>query len=180
VRPGPNTAGDPLYAPDPCRANPALTSRRASRDAGSRTSAWTEDRTHASQDVVPPRLARQVNVVWGQLRIAEITRHQVLTIDGIADRGAVTEARCCHAHLHRLSRWSVGRGIIDTSPMVYLTKPGGEVKRKRVLSDSELHLAWSARAENRLADGLGDTTSDPYLCTSGGDRRPAMGGDRQG
>ena len=65
-------------------------------------------------------------------------------IDTIADRGAVTLARRCHAHLHRLFRWSVGRGIIDASPMVDLPKPGTEVRRKRVLSDDELVLAWNA------------------------------------
>jgi integrase len=65
-------------------------------------------------------------------------------IDSIAERGTVTQARRCHAYLHRLFRWSVGCGIIETSPMVYLPKPGAEVKRKRVLSDDELRLAWSA------------------------------------
>lgn len=82
---------------------------------------------------------------WGHQRIADITRRQILElIDGIADHGTVTAARRCHARLHRLFRWSVGRGIIETSPMAYLPKPGAEVKRKRVLLDDELRLVWDA------------------------------------
>jgi integrase len=82
---------------------------------------------------------------WGDRRIAEINRREIAElIDGIADRGAVTAARRCHAHLHRLFRWAAGRGILELSPMAYLPKPGAEVKRKRVLSDNELRLAWAA------------------------------------
>jgi integrase len=98
-----------------------------------------------SHDEVKRILDREVLPTWGQRRIGEIGRREILKlIDTIADRGAVTLARRCHAHLHRLFRWSVGRGIIDASPMVDLPKPGTEVRRKRVLSDHELVLAWSA------------------------------------
>jgi integrase len=101
-----------------------------------------ENRSH---DEVKRILDREVLPEWGPLRISEISRRQVLDlIDAIADRGAVTLARRCHAHLHRLFRWSVGRGTIDASPMVDLPKPGVEVRRKRVLSDEELAHAWRA------------------------------------
>jgi integrase len=77
--------------------------------------------------------------------LPEIARREIAElIDGIADRGAVTGARRCHAHLHRLFRWAAGRGIIELSPMAYLPKPGAEVKRKRVLNDEEVRLAWAA------------------------------------
>src|SRR5215475_13684087 len=82
---------------------------------------------------------------WRDRRTAEIGRREIAElIDGIADRGAVTAARRCHAYLHRLFRWAVGRGIIELSPMAYLPKPGAEVKRKRVLNDQEVQLAWIA------------------------------------
>ena len=101
-----------------------------------------------SHDEVKRILHREVLPVLEHLRIADITRGQIVElIDVIADRGAVTLARRCQAHLHRLFRWSVGRGIIETSPMVYLPKPGAEVKRKRVLSDEELRLVWAAAQE---------------------------------
>ena len=101
-----------------------------------------------SHDEVKRILHKEVLPTWGKRRIAEIGRHEILElIDTIADRGAVTLARRCHAHLHRLFRWSVGRGIIAASPMVDLPKPGAEVRRKRVLSDAELTLAWDAAQE---------------------------------
>ena len=98
-----------------------------------------------SHDEVKRILHKEVLPTLGQVRISEIGRRQILDlIDAIADRGAVTLARRCHAHLHRLFRWSVGRGIIAASPMADLPKPGAEVRRKRVLSDVELVLAWNA------------------------------------
>ena len=101
-----------------------------------------------SHDEVKRILHKEVLPAWGQRRIAEIRRREILElIDAVADRGAVTLARRCHAHLHRLFRWAVGRGVVPSSPMVDLPKPGAEVRRKRVLSDAELALAWHAAQE---------------------------------
>ena len=98
-----------------------------------------------SYDEVKRILEKEAIPTVGQCRIAEIGRRQILDLtDAIADRGAVTLARRCHAHLHRLFRWSVGRGLIASNPMVDLPKPGAEVRRKRALSDNELVLAWQA------------------------------------
>jgi Arm DNA-binding domain/Phage integrase family len=90
-------------------------------------------------------IERDVNPAWGERLIAAITRRDALElIDGVADRGAVTMARRLHAHLHRLFRWSVGRGILEVNPMADLPKPGQAVKRDRVLADSELAAVWKA------------------------------------
>jgi integrase len=90
-------------------------------------------------------IERDVNPVWGERLIAMITRRDALElIDGVADRGAVTMARRLHSHLHRLFRWSVGRGILEVNPMADLPKPGAAVKRDRVLTDSELAAVWKA------------------------------------
>jgi integrase len=90
-------------------------------------------------------IERDVNPVWGERLIAAITRRDALElIDGVADRGAVTMARRLHSHLHRLFRWSVGRGILEVNPMADLPKPGAAVKRDRLLSDSELAEVWKA------------------------------------
>ena len=84
-------------------------------------------------------IERDVNPAWGERLIAAITRRDALElIDSVADRGAVTMARRLHSHLHRLFRWSVGRGVIETNPMADLPKPGAAVKRDRVLTESEL------------------------------------------
>jgi integrase len=82
---------------------------------------------------------------WGDRLISTITRRDALElIDTIVDRGHIPAARRLHAHLHRLFRWSVGRGVIEANPMAALERPGAEVRRERVLSDAELALIWKA------------------------------------
>src|SRR4029450_3715805 len=82
---------------------------------------------------------------WGDRLIAMITRRDVLElVDAVADRGALTMARRLHSHLHRLFRWAVGRGIIETTPRADAPKPGKAVKRDRVLSAGELKAVWQA------------------------------------
>jgi integrase len=94
-------------------------------------------------------IERDVNPVWGKRLIAGIGRRDALElIDGVADRGAMTMARRLHAHLHRLFRWAVGRGIIEANPMADLPKPGVAVKRDRVLTDAELAAVWKAAEKN--------------------------------
>lgn len=82
---------------------------------------------------------------WDGRLFATITRRDALDIiDAVADRGAVTKARRLHAHLHRLFKWAVGRGVIEANPLADAPKPGAAVKRDRVLSDDELKAVWSA------------------------------------
>jgi integrase len=102
----------------------------------------SSNRTH---DDVKRIIDRDVKPAWEGRQIATIGRRDVIElIDAIADRGAVTMARRVHAHVHRLFRWSVGRGILEINPMADLPKPGAAVKRDRVLSDAELVLVWRA------------------------------------
>jgi integrase len=90
---------------------------------------------------------RDVKPAWEGRLIANIGRRDALElIDHIADRGAVTLARRTHAHLHRLFRWAVGRGIIEANPLADLPRPGKPVERDRVLADAELALIWRAAA----------------------------------
>jgi len=128
---------------EPIAAPPVL----AADDFTSVVAEWLkrDQADNRSHDEVKRILHKEVLPTLGRFRISEIGRRHVLDlIDAIADRGAVTLARRCHAHLHRLFRWSVGRGIIAANPMADLPKPGAEVRRKRVLSDVELVLAWNA------------------------------------
>jgi integrase len=90
-------------------------------------------------------IERRVVPKWHGITIDKITRrHCAELIDEIADRGAVTMARRTHSHLHRLFRWCLGRGIIQSNPMEALPKPGAEVKRERALTDKELRQIWKA------------------------------------
>jgi integrase len=85
------------------------------------------------------------NVPWGQRRITDIGRRDVLdVIDAIVDRGSPITACRVHAHLHRLFKWSVGRGIISSNPMADMPLPAASPKRERVLSDAELAAVWRA------------------------------------
>jgi integrase len=82
---------------------------------------------------------------WGHRSIRDIRRHDILVlVDAIVDRGSVTMARRFMAYVHRLFRWSVSRGIIESNPAADLPKPGRETRRDRVLSDKELGRVWNA------------------------------------
>src|SRR5262245_17745697 len=97
---------------------------------------------------------RDVKPVWEGRLIANIRRRDALElIDHIADRGAVTLARRTHAHLHRLFRWAVARGIIEANPFADLPRPGKVVKRDRVLADAELALIWRAAGDTEWPFG---------------------------
>jgi integrase len=101
-----------------------------------------ENRSH---DQVKRMIDNDVLPAWKGRDISTIGRRDVLDIiDRVVDRGAPVLARRLHAHLHRLFRWSVGRGIIEANPMADLPKPGSENPRERVLSDAELKAVWSA------------------------------------
>ena len=94
------------------------------------------------------KMERHILPVWGYRDITDIARRDVLDlIDGIADGGAPIEARRVQAHLHRLFKWAVGRGIVERNPVQDLPKPGEEAPRERVLDDDELAKVWNAAAE---------------------------------
>ncbi len=90
-------------------------------------------------------IEREAVSKWAARPASSITRRDCMRlIDEIADRGASTQARRVHAYLHRLFRWAVGRGEIETNPMADLPKPGVENPRDRVLSNAELTRVWQA------------------------------------
>lgn len=92
---------------------------------------------------------------WRGRPIETITRRDCIELlDTIVDRGAPVMARRLHAHLHRLFRWSLGRGIITHNPMADLDKPGTDKKRDRVLDDTELCEVW--RATGALGHPFGE------------------------
>ena len=85
---------------------------------------------------------------WRRLRIDEIGRRDVLeVIDRVTDRGSPVMARQLHVVLHRLFRWSVGRGIIEANPLTDLDLPENNPPRKQILTDAELALVMRAAGE---------------------------------
>ena len=119
-------------------------------------------------------IERELKPAWEGRVFATITRRDITQlIDAIEDRGCMTMARRVHAHMHRLFRWSVGRGIIEFNPMAHLPKPGEAVKRDRVLTDAELTLVWKAAEE--LGWPFGPVTQLLVLTAA---RREEIGGLR--
>ncbi|MGI8723775.1 MAG: tyrosine-type recombinase/integrase [Methyloceanibacter sp.] len=101
-----------------------------------------------SHDAVKRLIDKDATSAWKHRSVLELGRRDVLdVIDSVVDRGSPITARRLHAHLHRLFRWAVGRGIITANPMADLPKPGSETKRDRVLTDHELKAVWQAAAK---------------------------------
>jgi integrase len=83
--------------------------------------------------------------VWGERRIQDITRRDVIELlDGLVDRGTPVAANRTLAHVRKLFNWALDRSIIDASPCVRIQAPAAEKSRDRVLSDDELRLVWKA------------------------------------
>lgn len=119
--------------------------------------------TNRSAADVARRIAREATPLWGERLITAITRRDVIElIDEVVDRGHPIAARRLHAHLHRLFRWAVGRGILDRNPMTDLPKVGQEVRRDRVLSEVEIAAIWQACAALGAAEEDGFPTGWPF------------------
>ncbi len=102
----------------------------------------SKNRSHNS---VKRLIENDVLRTWGHRQIGDIDRRDVLdAIDAVVDRGSPIAANRLHAHLHRLFRWSVGRGIIKVNPMADMPRPAVTTKRERVLTDAELVSVWRA------------------------------------
>jgi len=129
--------------------DPARTRRNAkpATDFESVACEWLKrDQTKNRSYREAERIARRdIIPAFGQRPIDEITRRDVLDlIDNIVDRGSPIMARRVLAYVHRLFKWAVGRGIIDSNPAADLPKPGSETKRARILSDDEIIRVWNA------------------------------------
>lgn len=106
------------------------------RHARKRNRTWKAAAWYFGKHVLP---------VWGERRIGEITRRDVLElIDGIAERGTGTNANRVLAHVRKLFSWCVERDIIAISPAAGVKAPAPERSRDRVLTDDELRWFWRA------------------------------------
>lgn len=85
-------------------------------------------------------LKRDILRVWRERDARSITPREVVDfLDEIVDRGAPVLANRTARLLDQLFRFGVQRRLVDSSPVVLLTPPGGrERARKRTLSDDEL------------------------------------------
>jgi integrase len=85
-------------------------------------------------------LKRDILRKWRNRDARSITPREVIDmLDEIVDRGAPVLANRTADLLDQMYRFGVQRRLVDSSPVVLLTPPGGKEKaRKRVLSDEEL------------------------------------------
>lgn len=86
------------------------------------------------------QLKRDILRKWKERDARSITPREVVDfLDEIVDRGARVTANRTARLLDQLFRFGVQRRLVENSPVMLLTPPGGrEVARKRVLSDDEL------------------------------------------
>ncbi|HBO42800.1 MAG TPA: integrase [Planctomycetaceae bacterium] len=96
---------------------------------------WRETERVFKRDILPK---------WGNKRLEDITRSDVVALmDGISSRAPIMANRVL-AYLKKFFNWCCERGYIGTSPCFGLKPPGREHSRDRVLNDDELASVWKA------------------------------------
>ncbi|MCC5977016.1 MAG: integrase arm-type DNA-binding domain-containing protein [Salinarimonas sp.] len=91
---------------------------------------------------------REILPAWGDRKIAEITRRDVIELlDKIADRGATVMANRVLATVRKFGNWCVARDIIPASFAAGVKPVGKESSRERILSDDELRWFWQASGQ---------------------------------
>ena len=131
---------------------------------------------HASRnrraDDVARMFRREVMDAWGERKIHEITRRDVIDVlDGIVDRGSPVTANRLRAYLNTLFNWAKGRDIVQANPLDGVKPPAPEKPRDRVLSDAEIGLFW------RASEALGQPFGPLFrLCLLTGQRRGEVAG----
>ncbi len=83
--------------------------------------------------------------LWEERGFSEIRKADVLSaIDAIVKRGTPSAANHAFAAIRKLFNWAVGRGYIELSPCIGISRPAKQNSRDRVLGDHELLALWSA------------------------------------
>lgn len=89
------------------------------------------------------RLQNSLIKEYGELDIREVTRENIIALlDKIVARNAPIQANRVLAGTSKFFKWCAERGYIESSPVLYITKPSKENRRERVLTDEELHRIW--------------------------------------
>lgn len=108
-----------------------------------------------SADETQRLLQREFVSVWGDRRVVDITKQDVIAVlDHIMQDGRHTMANRSLAAVRKLFNWAVERGAIEQSPCAGITKPAKEVSRDRVLTDGELRAVWEATVATDYPFGL--------------------------
>jgi integrase len=82
---------------------------------------------------------------WRGKRVDAITKRDVIELlDSISDRGAPAMARRTSAHINRFFQWCLERDVLQSNPMIGLSRPANGKSRERVLSSEEIAKIWHA------------------------------------
>ena len=117
-----------------------------------------EGKKRAQRHIEETRRKFQLYVLphWGERDIKDISRRDVIELlDSIVDEGSVVTPGkrqrggpiCANRTLAAISamfNWSLARGIIESTPVALVEKPGEETRRERVLISDELRAIWPA------------------------------------
>jgi integrase len=95
-------------------------------------------------------LANHVLPKWRDRDIKTITRRDITELlDGIMDAGTPIAANRTLAAIRVLFNFALRRGIIESTPVALVERPGEETRRERTLAADEIRAIW------RAAEGLG-------------------------
>jgi integrase len=90
-------------------------------------------------------LKNKIVKAWRGRRLSQIGRADVhALLDNIIDVGHPISANRTFAQLRKMCGWAVERGILNQNPCQGMRAPSVEKARDRVLSDTEIRLAWRA------------------------------------
>jgi integrase len=90
-------------------------------------------------------LAKDILPAWGERRIHDITKRDVLELlRDIMARGGGLSANRVLSVVKKLFNWSVDQDIISSSPATSVKAPLAQQSRDRILSDDEIRRFWQA------------------------------------
>jgi integrase len=140
--------------------NPAAERRKARADAASNTFAALADRymnEHAKRHKRSWRaddrnLRLHVLPKWKSRAYASITRADVIELlEGILTAGKLTLVNRVQSLISKVFAFAIDASLLTASPCTRLARRGKERKRKRVLSNPEIRLFWSAAIKAPLS-----------------------------
>jgi integrase len=92
-----------------------------------------EDKRILRKDLLP---------AWGRMKAKSIKRSHVISlIDEVSDRGPVIANRTL-ALASKMFNVGLERELVDSNPCYRIEKPGKEVSRSRVLTETEIKAVW--------------------------------------
>ena len=102
---------------------------------------WRADAGMIERDLLP---------AWGQRAIDDIRRRDVIElVERVCARGHPYAANRRLALLRKMFAWGVEADMVPATPVVGVAPPGREVRRQRVLEETEVVALW--RAWDRMA-----------------------------